>query len=48
MATYKSPGVYIEEISVSPPSVVEVETANAIRNFSGKGTLNLGRSDTCR
>ena len=27
MATYKSPGIYIEEISVSPPSVAEVETA---------------------
>jgi len=27
MATYKSPDVYIEEISVFPPSVAEVETA---------------------
>jgi phage tail sheath protein FI len=27
MPTYKTPGVYIEEISVFPPSVAEVETA---------------------
>ena len=27
MTVYKTPGVYIEEISVSPPSVAEVETA---------------------
>ncbi len=27
MPTYKSPGVYVEEISVFPPSVAEVETA---------------------
>src|SRR5438128_1117694 len=27
MATYRTPGVYIEEISVFPPSVAEVETA---------------------
>ena len=27
MATYKTPGVYIEEISLFPPSVVPVETA---------------------
>src|SRR5687767_11549350 len=27
MATYKTPGVYIEEISKFPPSVAEVETA---------------------
>lgn len=27
MATYKTPGVYVEEISILPPSVVEVATA---------------------
>ncbi len=27
MAIFKYPGIYIEEISVSPPSVAEVETA---------------------
>ena len=27
MATYKTPGVYIEEISTLPPSVAEVSTA---------------------
>ncbi|WP_428242864.1 phage tail sheath family protein [Gynuella sp.] len=27
MATYRTPGVYVEEISVFPPSVAEVETA---------------------
>src|SRR6266478_5193623 len=27
MATYKTPGVYVEEISTLPPSVAEVSTA---------------------
>nr|VFK08763.1 MAG: hypothetical protein BECKLPF1236B_GA0070989_100423 [Candidatus Kentron sp. LPFa] len=27
MATYKTPGVYVEEISTFPPSVAEVSTA---------------------
>ena len=27
MATYRTPDVYIEEVSVFPPSVAEVETA---------------------
>ena len=27
MATYKTPGVYVEEISKLPPSVAQVETA---------------------
>ena len=27
MATYKTPGVYIEEIALFPPSVAQVETA---------------------
>src|SRR6476620_6556471 len=27
MPTYKTPGVYVEEISLFPPSVAEVETA---------------------
>src|SRR4051812_27858746 len=27
MATYKTPDVYVEEISIFPPSVAEVETA---------------------
>jgi phage tail sheath protein FI len=27
MATYKSPGVYVQEVSTLPPSVAEVSTA---------------------
>ena len=27
MPTYKTPGVYVEEISILPPSVAEVATA---------------------
>ena len=27
MATYKTPGVYVEEVSALPPRVAEVETA---------------------
>ena len=38
MATYKTPGVYIEEISTIPPSVAEVETAiPAFIGFTEKG-----------
>jgi uncharacterized protein len=41
MATYKTPGVYIEEISKLPPSVAEVETAiPAFIGFTEKDTLN--------
>ncbi|MEO5889178.1 MAG: phage tail sheath C-terminal domain-containing protein [Ferruginibacter sp.] len=41
MATYKTPGVYIEEISTMPPSVAEVETAiPAFIGFTEKGTVN--------
>lgn len=42
MATYKTPGVYVEEISTMPPSVAEVETAiPAFIGFTEKGILNL-------
>ncbi|MDX1636328.1 MAG: phage tail sheath C-terminal domain-containing protein [Balneolaceae bacterium] len=38
MATYKTPGVYIEEISLFPPSVVPVETAiPAFIGYTEKG-----------
>src|SRR5215217_6575574 len=38
MATYKTPGVYVEEISTLPPSVAEVETAiPAFIGFTEKG-----------
>lgn len=38
MATYKTPGVYIEEISTLPPSVAEVDTAiPAFIGFTEKG-----------
>jgi uncharacterized protein len=42
MATYKTPGVYVEEISTLPPSVAEVETAiPAFIGFTEKGTVNV-------
>lgn len=38
MATYKTPGVYVEEISLFPPSVVPVETAiPAFIGYTDKG-----------
>jgi len=38
MATYKTPGVYVEEISTLPPSVAEVETAiPAFIGYTEKG-----------
>ena len=38
MATYKTPGVYIEEISTLPPSVAEVSTAvPAFLGYTEKG-----------
>nr|VFK36486.1 MAG: hypothetical protein BECKSD772F_GA0070984_100223 [Candidatus Kentron sp. SD]VFK39156.1 MAG: hypothetical protein BECKSD772E_GA0070983_100223 [Candidatus Kentron sp. SD]VFK77808.1 MAG: hypothetical protein BECKSD772D_GA0070982_100222 [Candidatus Kentron sp. SD] len=38
MATYKTPGVYVEEISTFPPSVAEVSTAiPAFIGHTGKG-----------
>lgn len=41
MATYKTPGVYIEEISTLPPSVAEVETAiPAFIGFTERGVKN--------
>jgi uncharacterized protein len=41
MATYKTPGVYVEEISKLPPSVAEVETAiPAFIGFTEKDTYN--------
>ncbi len=42
MATYKTPGVYVEEISTLPPSVAEVETAiPAFIGFTEKGAKNI-------
>ncbi len=39
--SYKTPGVYVEEISKFPPSVAEVETAiPAFIGYTGKGTLD--------
>src|ERR1700754_1945847 len=47
MATYKTPGVYVEEISTFPPSVAEVETAiPAFIGFTEKGILNLPKKIT--
>lgn len=41
MATYRTPDVYIEEISVFPPSVAEVETAvPAFIGYTAKATRN--------
>lgn len=40
MATYKSPGVYVEEISTLPPSVAEVSTA--VPAFVGYTQLGAG------
>lgn len=43
MATYRTPDVYIEEISVFPPSVAEVETAvPAFIGYTAKATRNTG------
>ncbi len=40
MPTYKTPGVYIEEISTLPPSVAEVATAiPAFIGYTAKGTV---------
>ncbi|HEX6181116.1 MAG TPA: phage tail sheath C-terminal domain-containing protein [Chitinophagaceae bacterium] len=47
MSTYKTPGVYIEEISTLPPSVAEVETAiPAFIGFTEKGDKNVARRIT--
>jgi len=51
MATYRTPDVYIEEISVFPPSVAEVETAipafiGHTRQAIGNAGLNLSRRPT--
>jgi len=41
MATYKTPGVYIEEVSLFPPSVAEVETAiPAFIGYTEKASKN--------
>ncbi len=41
MANYKTPGVYIEEISLLPPSVAQVETAiPAFIGYTAKGEIN--------
>jgi uncharacterized protein len=45
MATYRTPGVYVEEISLFPPSVAEVETAiPAFIGYTEKADL-LGPGD---
>lgn len=42
MATYKTPGVFVEEISTLPPSVAEVETAiPAFIGYTEKGIKNV-------
>ncbi len=47
MPTYKTPGVYIEEISTLPPSVAEVETAiPAFIGFTEKGDKAIPRRIT--
>ena len=47
MPTYKTPDVYVEEVSVFPPSIAEVETAvpafigyTAKANYDGKNLSN--------
>jgi phage tail sheath protein FI len=43
MATYKTPGVYVEEISSLPPSVAEVSTAiPAFIGYTDKGYAGEG------
>ena len=47
MATYRSPGVYVEEIPVFPPSVAEVETAiPAFVGYTQKAKDSLGETLT--
>lgn len=47
MTTYKTPGVYVEEISTLAPSVAEVETAiPAFIGFTEKGILNAPKKIT--
>jgi len=47
MPSYKTPGVYIEEISKFPPSVVPVETAvPAFIGFTEKAVGEIGESLT--
>src|SRR6266498_2732187 len=42
--TYKTPGVYVEEISLFPPSVAEVETAiPAFMGFTERGPKNTAK-----
>src|SRR5882724_5135264 len=48
MATYKTPGVYVEEISTLPPSIAEVETAiPAFFGFTEKGAQNTPLRISC-
>lgn len=47
MATYKTPGVYVEEITTLPPSVAEVETAiPAFMGFTETGAKGVPRRIT--
>src|SRR3954466_1179988 len=49
MPTYKTPDVYIEEISIFPPSVAEVETAiPAFIGYTEKATGRSGESLTLK
>lgn len=46
-AAYKTPGVYVEEISTLPPSVVEVSTAiPAFFGYTEKGANSIARVST--
>lgn len=46
-AAYKTPGVYVEEISTLPPSVVEVSTAiPAFFGYTQKGSNSIARVST--
>ena len=46
MTTYKTPGVYVEEISTLPPSVAEVSTAvPAFIGYTEQGP-SMARIDT--
>lgn len=47
MATYQTPGVYVEEISTLPPSVAEVSTAiPAFIGYTQMGANQVARIDT--
>ena len=45
MACYKTPAVYVEELSVLPPSIVEVETSTKIANVVRPTLLDIWIDD---